>query len=172
MIRPDAEADKVILNPVMLVRLPYLIGLESRLRILNASGLLTKEHLHVFVNEIDSVMRLLNGYIQSDDSGSFFTTDASSLDTSEGRALGERHVRTHGTGAAKGMQPKKQQATHGRRERILSVLQEKGQASIKDVSDIIKDCSEKTIQRELNALIKDNKVVRKGERRWSSYSIL
>ncbi|MCA9366403.1 hypothetical protein KC722_02375, partial [Candidatus Kaiserbacteria bacterium] len=58
-----------------------------------------------------------------------------------------------------------------RRERINTVLEAKGQANIKDIAAIITDCSEKTIQRELNAMIEDNVVKRHGERRWSTYSL-
>jgi DNA-binding HxlR family transcriptional regulator len=41
--------------------------------------------------------------------------------------------------------------------------------SIKDIAARIKGCSEKTIQRELNALLYDNIIERIGEKRWSRY---
>jgi len=59
-----------------------------------------------------------------------------------------------------------------RRSMILKLLSKKGDLTIKDISLKFSDCSEKTIQRELNALIKDNVISRKGERRWSRYSIV
>lgn len=59
-----------------------------------------------------------------------------------------------------------------RRDTILSVMRTKGVVSIKDIADSITDCSEKTIQRELMDMIKDNIIVREGERRWSKYSLL
>lgn len=59
-----------------------------------------------------------------------------------------------------------------RAERIKTVLEAKPQASVKDVSEIITDVSEKTIQRELNSLIEKGQVVREGERRWSRYSVV
>lgn len=58
-----------------------------------------------------------------------------------------------------------------RKERIKTILREKGQSGIKDISDIIKDVSEKSIQRDLNDLIETGEVVRIGERRWSTYKI-
>ncbi|MBI4133597.1 DeoR family transcriptional regulator [Candidatus Uhrbacteria bacterium] len=58
-----------------------------------------------------------------------------------------------------------------RRETILSVIKNKGTASIKDFSTLFRDISEKTIQRELSALIALGVVLRQGERRWSSYSL-
>lgn len=58
-----------------------------------------------------------------------------------------------------------------RREAVMSVIRNKGKASIKDISTIIRDVSEKTIQRELQALVEEGSVVREGERRWSTYSL-
>lgn len=56
----------------------------------------------------------------------------------------------------------------GRKESILNAIHHNG-SSIKDIAKAIKDCSEKTIQRELNALIAKGVVVREGEKRWSVY---
>ena len=58
-----------------------------------------------------------------------------------------------------------------RKERIKTILRDKGQISIKDISDVIKDVSEKSIQRDLNDMIARGEIVRHGERRWSTYSI-
>lgn len=58
-----------------------------------------------------------------------------------------------------------------RAERIKTVLEAKPRATIRDISDIITDVSEKTIQRELNSLIVKGQVIRQGERRWSTYSV-
>lgn len=58
-----------------------------------------------------------------------------------------------------------------RREAILSVIRNKGKTSIKDISTIIRDVSEKTIQRELLTLIEAGIVEKQGERRWSTYSV-
>lgn len=59
-----------------------------------------------------------------------------------------------------------------RKDRIRTILEEKGQVSIKDISDIITDVSEKSIQRDLNELIENGAVVRIGERRWSTYKLI
>ncbi len=58
-----------------------------------------------------------------------------------------------------------------RREAILSVIRNKGKASIKDISTIVLGVSEKTIQRELISLIMAGVVLKQGERRWSTYSL-
>ena len=63
--------------------------------------------------------------------------------------------------------PSKEQ--QNRTAQILSVVREHKGVSIKDIAAVVKDCSEKTIQRELNVLIGEGLVRRVGERRWSQY---
>lgn len=58
-----------------------------------------------------------------------------------------------------------------RREAIKSILTTKGPSYIKDISTLIRDVSEKTIQRELQALIDSGEITKKGERRWTQYAI-
>jgi hypothetical protein len=58
-----------------------------------------------------------------------------------------------------------------RRESILAVLKSKGPSYIKDISMIVRDVSEKTIQRELSSLVSEGVVVRKGDRRWTTYEL-
>lgn len=57
----------------------------------------------------------------------------------------------------------------GRREQILALFVRGVDVSIKDIAARIRGCSEKTIQRELNALLYDNIIERIGEKRWSRY---
>ncbi len=59
----------------------------------------------------------------------------------------------------------------GREEQILSIVREKGSVSIKDISKVIRDCSEKTLQRTLIALVQRGALLKEGERRWSTYRI-
>ncbi len=59
-----------------------------------------------------------------------------------------------------------------RREGIMSVIRNKGTASIKDISMMIRGVSEKTIQRELQSLVEARLISKQGERRWSRYSII
>jgi hypothetical protein len=54
---------------------------------------------------------------------------------------------------------------------ILSIIRKKKEVTIKDIAHVIKDCSEKTIQRELIAFMEAGVLKRIGERRWSKYSL-
>lgn len=55
---------------------------------------------------------------------------------------------------------------------ILSMLKDGVKLTIKDFSKVIKDCSEKTIQRELLVLVSKGVLKKEGERRWSKYSLI
>ncbi len=66
-----------------------------------------------------------------------------------------------------------------RTSKILSLIKDKKNSlpgeegvSIKDVSLAFTDCSEKTIQRELNSLISKGQIKKTGSKRWSRYSII
>jgi hypothetical protein len=54
---------------------------------------------------------------------------------------------------------------------IINLLKRKREIMIKDVSPIINDCSEKTIQRELLALVDQGILKKEGERRWTKYTL-
>ncbi len=59
-----------------------------------------------------------------------------------------------------------------RKNMILDFIKGHNDASIKDIAPNITGCSEKTVQRELIALINSGKIKKVGERRWSKYSII
>jgi len=65
----------------------------------------------------------------------------------------------------------KSQDRNKRREDILNIIKQKGNVSVKDISNIIKDTSEKTIQRELISMVEEKLLLKEGERRWSRYMI-
>lgn len=60
---------------------------------------------------------------------------------------------------------------NNRQEIIMSLLKNTKEISVKDVSTIVADCSEKTIQRELLNLVARGVLKKEGERRWSRYSL-
>lgn len=146
-----------------------LIALESKLRVAHASRLLREGYLEVFLHEIDSVQRALRKYI---DQGVVY--NPLNTESREGeqvrvkKALPQKRVVEQGGGDAS------REVVHvlPRRERILSIIKDSGDATIKDIARVITDCSEKTIQRELISLIKDNVIARDGERRWSKYRLV
>jgi hypothetical protein len=63
------------------------------------------------------------------------------------------------------------QKKSNRQEMILNVLKNGSNLSVKDFTKVIKDVSEKTIQRELLFLVEKGLVRKEGKRRWSRYSL-
>ena len=59
-----------------------------------------------------------------------------------------------------------------RRSVILDVVNRRGRVSVKDISQYVKDCSSKTLQRELLSLVAEGVLKKEGERRWSTYTIV
>jgi len=147
-----------------------MISLESKLRVAEGTGLFAPEIMNVFVNEIDSVLRNVNRFLKA-------TSAFDDVNYGLGAAWSESTVSnptvhsepTRKTVAA--AQPQSKEITD-RKERIKALLKTGEPVTIKDISEVIKDCSEKTIQRELNTMIDNNEVQRIGEKRWSKYTLM
>lgn len=86
-------------------------------------------------------------------------------DTTSIRSDLVEHLNKPVTSVSSSFQMRKQ----SRREQILALFVKGVDVSIKDIAARIRGCSEKTIQRELNALLADNLIERIGEKRWSRY---
>jgi len=65
-----------------------------------------------------------------------------------------------------------QDAQKDRRANILGLLQKKDRVTVKDVANVIRDVSEKTLQRELLALVAQGVLKKEGERRWTTYRLV
>ena len=60
----------------------------------------------------------------------------------------------------------------GRRDGIVKLLKKRGNLTVKDIAGVIPGCSEKTVQRELVAMVSENILKKAGERRWTRYSLV
>lgn len=145
-----------------------LIAFESRLNMAAAGGVLAYELLEVFHQELFTLSRSLKRYSTPDGRPVFF--DEIAPVSYESRKTRERVTRERSPQLASGSGASVQ--TEDRRQRVLEVIRDKREATIKDISERVTDCSEKTIQRELIDLIKDGIIVREGERRWSKYKLV
>jgi DNA-binding transcriptional ArsR family regulator len=150
-----------------------LVGLDSTLRVASATGFISHDVLLTIVNEIDVVLRGLRPYIQGNTTLEELSFSQNFTSTFEAHTPQQTFSHT----PRKATQVRKEapigtSALTDRRDRIKTILEAKKEATIKDISEIITDISEKTIQRELNAMIEENIVKRQGERRWSRYSVV
>ena len=60
---------------------------------------------------------------------------------------------------------------NSRQSIIINILKRKREIMIKDVTPLINGCSEKTIQRELSAMVATGILKKIGEKRWSRYTL-
>jgi len=59
-----------------------------------------------------------------------------------------------------------------RKDRVIEVLKNEGKATISDIKKSISGVSDKTLQRDLLALVHDGVAEKSGSRRWTTYSLL
>lgn len=153
----------VILNLEKIISLLNVALISSVISSMNATIMIHElESLLLFV-EKESKNNLLPGYILSD---SFFSDEKVIKKDSvvdKGHDVQSRTKVTSGSNLSK--------PGISRKDSILAILRTNSNLTIKDFTKVIKDCSEKTIQRELIALVKSGVVKRDGERRWSTYSL-
>jgi len=160
-----------------------LLALSSILSIARAGGLLSVMNTELITREAHILLQEVASYEEP----RLFLDDAPTLSeiAKNARAReGEqqiqlvstkqviRHTSARGGSASGGKgHVKDTEQVKDRRETILSVIKNKHKASIKDISTHVRGVSEKTIQRELSALIEAGSVIKEGERRWSVYSL-
>jgi len=58
-----------------------------------------------------------------------------------------------------------------RQEKILEAIKQIGKASVRDIVKVVPDVSEKTVQRDLLALVSRGVLKKSGSRRWSMYFV-
>ncbi len=67
--------------------------------------------------------------------------------------------------------PRQEVGRDDRRKIILALIKQKPALTVKDIARSIPGVSEKTIQRELFAMVAEAILTKKGDRRWSTYSL-
>jgi hypothetical protein len=151
--------------------------LISLLSISTVSGLVSPMNSSIIIKELEMLMDFLRtnvptevhsaGYILSD---TFFATDLPSPDRAASHKGHDIYQKTHDKAKNKEIQIKDKK--NSRQESIITLLKKDSNLTIKDFTKVIKDCSEKTIQRELISLVEKGLIKRVGERRWSTYSLV
>lgn len=152
-----------------------LLALSSLLSIARIGGLLSAMNADLISHEAQNLLQEIASYEEP----RLFLEDAPTL-AELARRSGRREElpraaspvprAQHSIDSDKG-QVKDTRKVSDRRDVILSVIKDKPNVSIKDISTVIRGVSEKTVQRELQALINEGVVKKQGERRWSTYSL-
>ena len=147
-----------------------LLALSSILGVARASGMLSTMNVELISREAQLLLQEVAAYEEP----RIFLDDAPTLAQMMKHAPLPVAPRTALTPSTRRPVPKghiKDKNTNNRQETILSVIKDKKNAGIKDISTRLPQLSEKTIQRELQALVGQGMVRKSGERRWSTYSI-
>lgn len=167
-----------------------LLTLSSILSIARTGGLLSSMNADLIAGEAEQLLEEIASYEEPrlflDDmptiaalstrlSGAGSRASERSLGMASGAPGVPKAVRQPSAAEAAEGAPSKGQIKDNTSERaalVLKLVQEKGPVYIKDISTLIRDVSEKTIQRELQSLIDKGFVRREGQRRWSTYRAL
>ncbi len=171
------------------VVLADILSLLSAVRLGTTQNILRNENAQLIVEEYEGVAQRLSGggrlspFVTSEDfllppmpeekaeQSLGAHSQSRALPSGERRAHAPLHVKDS-KGQSKGHM--KEASTHKpqiekRTGTILAFVRKQPASSIKDISRVVKGCSEKTIQRELALLIEQGLVEKRGERRWSVY---
>ncbi len=108
-----------------------------------------------------------------DDKMSFVKDTPSQVDQNMSFNKSKPHIKTQTTSLVKPKPTPSINAGKDTREsRVLDVIRDKRTVSIKDISSVIFDVSEKTIQRTLQLMIDKGQIKKEGERRWAKYQLV
>ena len=182
-------SSKELLSQLTLLR--YFLDLGKNARILSEMNVM------IISREIDEIILLLNKEVSSENffPEDFFRVPHSENETASNHLLNRKNDRSNYTSStvykghtnvlynnfnkisptsnhSKNSHNDRVEIKGHRREEILKIIKNKGNLTIKDISSVIKDCSEKTIQRELISLLSEGVIKKTGERRWSRYSVI
>jgi hypothetical protein len=153
-----------------------LLTLSSVLSIARSGGLLSPMNASLISNEA----HVLLGEVATYEEPRLFLDDSPTLaeiaktvgkhaHSLQGNKSILQNPDTDNVGSKNKLLPVKDSA---RRDLILSVIKDKGTVFIKDISVVFRDVSEKTIQRELQKLVQEGLIAKKGSRRWTEYSFI
>jgi hypothetical protein len=158
-----------------------IFGLLSAVRLCTTQGLFSKENGVILEGEYEHLVEKISS---GNTVSPFLSTDDFSLPTlPQGDSfLGEQPLLQAGyegqfpsrtvKDKSKGHNKRHQKVSIQQSQRastILEMVRKNKGLSVGDIASVVKDCSEKTIQRELASLIGQGLVRKQGERRWSLY---
>lgn len=155
-----------------------IFSLMSRVRLCTTAGFLIQTNSSILLAEYETLAERFSASVHPSPFAS--VDDFAVPDVAPTQNLPERTPGLVGSrqqpSAAKSTQGQSKEqikdiskGLEARAEKILAFVRENPQSSIKDIASVIRNCSEKTIQRELAVLIAHGLVKKIGERRWSVY---
>jgi hypothetical protein len=153
-----------------------LLALSSVLGIARVGGLLSSMNADLIAREAHTLLQEIADYEEPrlflDDAPTLaeLSKNATNTNASYSTNAPLRKSRRQAPDLGKG-HFKDIPAESKRQDAIFDVLKAKGNVYIKDVSTVLRDVSEKTVQRELQKMVLLGRVQKTGSRRWTSYSL-
>lgn len=155
-----------------------LLALSSFLSVARSSGTLSHMNVDLISKEVHSLLSEIAEYEEPRFSMEETLSLAELLSESEknqSKALGKQKS-TRARSTAEDKKSREQNVpkteTHSKRqEEILSIIKDKKKVYIKDISTVLRDYSEKTIQRELSSLVLADVLEKRGDKRWTTYQL-
>lgn len=155
-----------------------IFSLMSAVRLASTEGSIAKENTLILIDEYEALAEKLGSNIHLSPFASAddfaipsvpLTDDANPLLSSRLAELSLTASPTPIKDIYKGHDKTSSKTQRDRSNSILEFVRNNKNVSIKDISKVIRGCSEKTIQRELSTLIAQGLIKKMGERRWSVY---
>lgn len=155
-----------------------IFSLLSKVRLATTGGFLEKENGSILLSEYQMLAERFSQSVHPSPFaalGDFAVPEVTLEELPPSATLGAPKLHS-GTsfghsnkGQSKGHIKETNKGHSERTQKILDFVRKNKQSSIKDIAAVVKNCSEKTIQRELALLIEEGLVKKVGERRWSVY---
>lgn len=190
LIAPFGHPQKEVIEVIRVLTIEIL----SKMQVAFFSGLVGEMNFLIFKKELEALLSLLQDKIAREFGGhyilasDFFQVQESSINTlplptspTHNSYKGQDFIKDNVLYKKKTEIPAEKahlrQSSHNfskhnaRKDMIIQFLGRVKEASIKDFSGVIKNCSEKTVQREIVDLVAQGVLKKIGERRWSRYSL-
>ena len=154
-----------------------ILDLQAKLGMLASTGRMSRDHLAVFTEELDTLERAI--YFHEPDRGNSVRIAARIPKTLSRREQSAPVATPKASTPSPKPAPQTAQTviphekdTSPRTGAIRDILARSPSVSVKDIARFFPDVSEKTIQRDVNTLIERGVVRKEGEKRWSRYSLV
>lgn len=195
LVTEHLHVDEAFRNEVRTCALSFLSSRDAReekgvrthllslLSVGSLARLISAKNASIIEHEIKKLVEIVDEYYEDDMTEFFGHESQTHTDTLKRRPVSLAHPQRHFSPTSeikktvdiedlhdKGHERKDiSEIKKERKEKILDYINSKRTAVIKDIIALFPDVSEKTVQRELNVLLEENKIEKRGDKRWSLY---
>ena len=142
-----------------------IFSIKNLLSVSNLAGIISEKNFLILKNEIDLFLLENNEY--SNIANLF--EQSSQKDIKDNNLSLRTNLSIKDNLSNLGFKTNINMGKSKRQDKILSFINQKKSVGIKDIAVLFSDVSEKTIQREVSALVDLGKITKRGNKRWSVY---